>query len=42
MIYEKIKKFYKLGLWTETMINDAVIKGVITQEEAKNIINNKE
>lgn len=39
---EKIKKFYKLGLWTEKMINDAVSKGVITQEEAKNIINNEE
>lgn len=39
---EKIKKFYKLGLWTEKMINDAVSKKVITSEEADKIINNKE
>lgn len=41
-MYKRIKKFYKLGLWTEEMVNNAVSKGVITQEEAENIINNKE
>ena len=38
-MFEKIKKFYNLGLWSESMVNDAVIKGVITQAEANSIIN---
>lgn len=33
-MYEKIKKWYKLGLWTEEMVMNAVEKGVITDEEA--------
>jgi polyhydroxyalkanoate synthesis regulator phasin len=37
-MYEKIKKWYKQGLWTEKMVDDAVDKGVITQEEAEQII----
>lgn len=40
-MYEKIKRFYNLGLWTEEMVNNAVIKGVITEEEANEIISNK-
>lgn len=32
-MYEKIKKFYDLGLWTKEMVRDAVDKGIITEEE---------
>lgn len=38
-MFEKIKRFYKFGLWSESMVNDAVYKGVLTQAEANNIIN---
>ena len=38
-MFEKIKRFYDLGLWTEEMVNNAVIKEVITQEEANKILN---
>lgn len=36
-MFEKIKKFYDLGLWTESMVRNAVVKGVITEEEYKEI-----
>lgn len=35
---EKISKWYKLGLWTKEMVENAVAKGVITPEEAAEII----
>lgn len=35
---DKIAKWYKQGLWNETMILNAVVKKVITEEEAKEII----
>lgn len=35
---EKIAKWYKQGLWTESMVMDAVEKGVITKDEAKEIL----
>lgn len=38
-MYEKIKKFYKLGLWSKEMVANAVVKNVITQEEADTILN---
>lgn len=37
-MYEKIKKFYDLGLWTEEMVKDALDKGVITKEECNEIL----
>ena len=37
-MFEKIKKWYKQGLWTEVMVNNAVAKGVITEAEANEII----
>lgn len=37
-MYEKIKKFYDLGLWTEAMVKDAVEKGIITAAEYELII----
>lgn len=38
-MYEKIKKWYKQGLWTEAMVKNAVAKGVITEAESVEIIN---
>ena len=37
---EKIARWYKQGLWTEKMVLNAVIKEVLTAEEANEIINN--
>lgn len=36
--YEKIKYYYEAGFWTEQMVYNAVKKGVITQEEADEIV----
>lgn len=33
----KIKKWYEQGLWTLDMVKNAVKKGVITEEEYKEI-----
>ena len=41
-MYEKIKKWYKQGLWTEEMVRTAVVKGVITKEKAEEMIGVKE
>lgn len=30
---EKIEKWYKQGLWTKSMVKDAVDKGIITSED---------
>lgn len=38
---DKIAKWYKLGLWTEEMVSNAVLKGVITIEEMEAILNQK-
>lgn len=37
---DKIAKWYKRGLWTDAMIENAVKKGVITEEEAAEIMAN--
>lgn len=37
-MFEKIKKWYKQGLWTEKMVQNAVEKGVITEEQAAEIL----
>ena len=37
-MYEKIKKWYQMGLWTEAMVRNAVKKGVITREQADEIL----
>ena len=37
-MYDKIKKWYIMGLWTETMVQNAVSKGVLTAEEAADIL----
>lgn len=35
---DKISKWYKQGLWTEGMVRSAVIKGVLTEAEASEIL----
>ena len=35
---EKIAKWYKQGLWTSKMVQDAVTKGKLTEEEAEEIL----
>lgn len=32
-MYKKIKAYYEAGLWTKTMVKNAVVKGKITPEE---------
>lgn len=38
-MFEKIKKWYKQGLWTEVMVQNAVAKGVLTEDNAMEILN---
>lgn len=35
---EKIKAWYKFGLWTKEMVRNAVIKGKLTEEEYLEIV----
>ena len=37
-MYEKIKKWYAQGLWTNEMIHNAVSKGVLSQKQAEKIL----
>ena len=37
-MFNKIKKWYEQALWTEKMVNDAVAKGIITPEQAEEIL----
>ena len=37
-MYEKIKKWYKQGIWKEAMVRNAVEKGKLTEEEAAEIL----
>ena len=37
-MFERIKKWYKQGLWTEAMVRMAVTKNVITEAEASEIM----
>lgn len=37
-MYEKIKIWYKMGLWTKEMVHKAVEKGKLTEEEYKEIV----
>lgn len=38
---EKIARWYRQGLWTAEMVQKAADKGVITNEDAKEIIKSK-
>lgn len=35
---DKIAKWYKQGLWTEEMVMNAVKKGILTEDEAAEIL----
>ena len=35
---EKIRKWYAQGLWTAAMVQNAVVKNILTQEEANEIM----
>ena len=37
-MYDKIKSYYDTGLWSEERVRNMVIKGIITEEEYKNIV----
>lgn len=37
--YNKIKRYYELKLWDSKMVQDAVLKGKITQEQYTEIVN---
>lgn len=37
-MFERIERWYKQGLWTDEMVRHAVSKGVITEEEAAQIL----
>lgn len=41
-MFEKIRKWFKQGLWTENMVRNAVEKGVITEEQSIEILEKKE
>lgn len=41
-MFEKIKRWYCLGLWTEAMVQNAVMKSVITQAQAEEILEMEE
>lgn len=36
--YEKLKTYYRRGLWNEAMLRNAVAKGRITEEEYRKIV----
>ena len=37
-MFEKIKKWYQQGLWTDAMVMNAATKGVLTETEVKAIL----
>jgi hypothetical protein len=38
---EKIAKWYKQGLWTAAMVHMAVMKSIITEDDASEILEGK-
>ena len=40
-MYEKIKEYYNTGLWNEERVRNIVVKGIITEEEYKDIVGKK-
>lgn len=41
MNYEMILKNYERGLWTKQMVHIAVTKGIITEQQYQDILENK-
>ena len=39
-LFNKIKTYYDTGLWNEARVKNMVIKGIITEEEYKEITGN--
>ena len=37
-MFEKIKKWYKQGLWSAEMVNKAVEKGILSKDEATEVM----
>ena len=37
-MFEKIKKWYSQGLWTEEMVQKAVEKGILSEKDANEIL----
>lgn len=37
-MFKRIQNWYKLGLWTEKMVRNAMKKGVLTEEQVNEII----
>lgn len=37
-MFTKIKMFYDKGLWTAEQVREAVVKGLITEDEYKEIV----
>ncbi len=37
LTFEKIKAYYESGIWSKQMVANAVVKGVITAEQYKEI-----
>lgn len=40
--FETIKNFYLRGLWSSQLVKMSVKKGILTEEEAKEILSEKE
>jgi len=41
-MFEKIKKWYEMKLWTADMVRQAVVKNVITDSRAEEILAGRE
>lgn len=37
-MFEKIKRWYARGLWTAQMVGNAVEKGVLTKDQAEEVL----
>ena len=37
-MYEKIMRWYRLGLWTREMVDTALGKGLLTPQQHENIL----
>lgn len=40
-MFEKIKRYYEIRMWTKTMVKNAVVKGKITTYEYEAIVGEK-
>ena len=40
-MFEKIKKWYKQGLWSVSMVQNAEEKGILTSQQVVEIISSK-